>query len=99
MKAGKKFVSVRVAAKIMGVTTPSVHAWALEGRLGYKEWISPRTGRVERFILKSSLKRAKIGKCRFCGKEFRARRPNRAQFCCSSHRYKYRYRQSIAGKK
>jgi transposase len=91
-KLPKGYIVVDQAAKILGVTKATIQTWAISKKLTYTEHISPKTGRTERFILKSSLKGAMISTCGFCGKRFKAKRPMRAEYCNRLHRYASTYK-------
>ena len=95
MKLPKGYISVEQAAKILGVTKATIRNWAISKKLKATEHISPRTGRNERFILKSSLKDAMISTCGFCGKRFKAQRPTRAVYCNRLHRYASGYKRHV----
>jgi len=81
-------LTVPEAARKLDVDRKTVRLWFKSGRLTGRT----ETTVVERLLIDSaSLKCAFVSTCEFCGEEFESPHPEKARFCCSQHRFKYRY--------
>ena len=82
-------LTVAQAAKFLGVEQTTVARWIKRGHLKAK-WKTV-TLRV-RMLGADQVRNAFRATCQYCGKEFKAERPQRAWFCTKSH-------QVMAGRK
>ena len=89
MSKESRYVTEGEAAKILGVARMTVKRWEKEGRLTYTE---RKRVVVTRLIPRSALKKAFEVTCGWCGEVFTAKHPEKARFCCVSHRNKWYYR-------
>ncbi len=84
----EKYVSIKKAADIVGVTPESIRLWIRRELLPAKK---VRVVVYNSMVLKSALKTARTVTCRYCGKPFQAKRPQKARFCTAKHRDLWNY--------
>ena len=86
--SGERYVSIKKAADIVGVTPESIRLWIRRGLLPAKK---VRVVMMHSMVLKSALGSARTVQCQYCGKAFQARRPQKARFCTAKHRDLWNY--------
>ncbi len=79
----KGYLQIKDAARWLGVTVSTIHAWIRRGHI--REVERPATITV-RCIPVGDLKKAFHVKCKQCGKTFKAKHPLKAAFCSVDHR-------------
>ena len=83
-----KYVSVKKAAAMVGVTPESIRLWVRRGLLPAKKF---RVVQLHSMVLRSSLDSVRTVACLHCGKPFQAKRPQKARFCSAKHRDQWNY--------
>lgn len=83
-----KYVSIKKAAGVVGVTPESIRLWIRRGLLPAKKF---RVVQMHSMVLKSALDSVRNVSCRYCGKSFQAKRPQKARFCTAKHRDLWNY--------
>lgn len=93
-----KYVSVKKAAVMVGVTPESIRLWVRRGLLPAKKF---RVVQLHSMVLRSALDTVRTVTCLHCGKPFQAKRPQKARFCSAKHRDQWNYlnKKASTGKK
>lgn len=83
-----KYISIKKAAGVVGVTPESIRLWIRRGLLPAKKF---KVVQMHSMVLKSALDSVRTVKCLHCGKSFQAKRPQKARFCTAKHRDLWNY--------
>ena len=89
MKAPAKYMTSEEAGRLLNVSCATIRSWVKAGLL---PGMTKRDagGRVQFFVPHSKrLHKAFVVKCLYCGRKFKARRPQTARYCCLRHKYRF----------